>query len=258
MIPLALVAVPLVLFARLNQARGRVRIGLAVSDEWPDRFQFRRLPYDLAIARADADVLTFVPQDMPKIDTMLDEVDGLVLAGGEDVGYERYAGDPRSVRHVNPERDELELALLRKAEERDLPVLCICRGAQLLAAWAGGSLTSHRHDEELTQSHVTTFGSVARHSVSITPETRLAAVLGTKSLKVNSFHHFSITDPGRLQVTAREGTEGLIEAVELPGNRFVIGVQWHPELEAFYSRRHQALFNALVGAARLRREKSIP
>jgi putative glutamine amidotransferase len=252
-VPLALAALPMILFARFSQSRGRLRIGVSVSDQWQDRFQFRRLPYDLAIARANADVLTFVPNDPSDIDKMLDKVDGLVLAGGEDVGHKHYAGDPQSIRRVNPGRDELELALLNKALERKLPVLCICRGAQLLAVWAGGRLKGHHHDEELMRHHVSTFRRMARHSVSVVPGTRLHAILGCESLPVNSFHRYSITDPGRLVVTAMGGRD-MIEAVELPGERFVIGVQWHPELEAFYRRNHQALFNALVSAAHSRRK----
>jgi len=248
-ISLALTALPRIFHARFRCSPHKPCIGLAVSDDWPDRFEFRRLPYDLALARAGACVVTFRPQNFPELDKMLDSVNGLVLAGGEDVHPIFYGGDRHAAREVNRERDELELALLAKAGERGLPVLCICRGAQLLAVWAGGGLESHDNDLRAMKIHFSTFFSLARHRVSIKQGTRLYDILGNEPIRVNSFHHQAIVDPGALTVSAVT-VKGLIEGVELPGDRFVVGVQWHPELQAFYKPRQQALFSALINASR--------
>lgn len=241
---------PYVFYARWGLNPKRPWIGLAVSDRWPDRLEFRRCPYDIAIANAGANVLTFAPHQINQIDQMLDKVDGLVLAGGEDVDSQHYDGDPEMVRSSNPGRDKLELILMKKAVERGLPVLCICRGAQLLAVSAGGTLESHDHDDALMQNHVSTFYRLAKHKIRMEPDSRLCKILGNEtSLRVNSFHHQAITDPGSLRVTA-VAEDGIIEAVEEPGSRFVVGVQWHPELTAIISRRQQRLFDELVMASR--------
>ena len=248
-ISLALTALPKIFKARLGCTLNKPCIGVAISDHWPDRFEVRRLPYDLALARAGASVVTFRPDDFSELDHILDPINGLVLAGGEDVHPVYYGGDRNRAGRVNRERDELELALLEKASEKGLPVLCICRGAQLLSVWAGGSLESHDENTRMMTMHFSTFRRLARHRVSLTPHTKLFDILGNEPIRVNSFHHQTIVDPGALVVSAVT-VKGGIEGVELPGDRFVVGVQWHPELQAFYKPRQQALFSALVKAAR--------
>jgi len=244
-----LTAFPKIISARIGLREHRPCIGIAVSDAWPDRFQFRRLPYDLAIARARGNVCTFTPQDLPELDSKFACIDGLLLAGGEDVHPEHYGGDEDAVGKVNIERDELEMILLEEAARRRLPVLCVCRGAQLLAVWAGGRLESMDENTKMMKIHVSTLRRFARHRLCVKPGTRIFNILGDKPLKVNSFHHQTIIDPGKLHISAFT-TRGSIEGVELEGDRFVVGVQWHPEFQAIFNLRHQALFSALVAAAR--------
>jgi putative glutamine amidotransferase len=170
---------------------------------------------------------------------------GLVLTGGGDVDPQAYGeeADP-SVGGVNPVRDESERSLLAAALEADLPVLAICRGCQILNVELGGALHQHvpdvvGHDWHRTAPMV--FGEV---DVATEPGTRVAEVFGSAPTVLCS-HHQSVHELGRgLVPTARAG-DGVIEAVELPAARFVLGVQWHPE-----EGRDQRPFDALVEAAR--------
>ncbi len=148
---------------------------------------------------------------------------GLCLAGGADVEPALY-GEPRDPKTEEPdiERDRLECALLREALARDLPVFAICRGLQLLNAALGGKLT--QHVEGHSQRGVTD-----AHEVAIAPGSLLASILGASRYMVNSRHHqcASIAAPGF--VVSAVSPDGVIEALELPGKRFVLAVQWHPE-----------------------------
>lgn len=246
---LFLSAIPRVFHARVRFAGKVPAIGLAVSDAWPDRYQFRRLPYDLALARAGARVVTLVPSHLKRLDRMLEGIHGLVLAGGEDVHPKHSGAEGHKAFDTNLDRDIFELMLLDKAAEARLPVLCICRGAQLLAVWAAGRLESQDHNAGRMKGHFSTFRRRAWHHVDMQPGTRLWNIFGGKPVYTNSFHHQVIVDPGRLRIAAVTGKED-IEGVELPGERFVIGVQWHPELQAIFSDANQKLFNALVDEAR--------
>ena len=180
--------------------------------------------------------------------------DALVLPGGPDVEPSRYGADVRADCRVEPvpELDRVELQLLHWALDDDLPVLAICRGVQLLNVALGGTLwqdvvvegvAGDRHDHEEDRRALV-------HSLEIDPSSRRAAIAGTASMPVNSLHHQAIRDlaPG-LVVTARSG-DGLVEGVELPGRRFVLGVQCHPEeLTGGDAAWPRALFGALVDAA---------
>jgi len=246
---LFLSAMPRIFHARVRFGSKCPSIGLAVSDAWPDRYQFRRLPYDLALARSGARVVTLVPSHLKRIDRMLDGIHGLVLAGGEDVHSIHSGAEEHGSCDTNLDRDTFELALLDKAAEAGIPVLCICRGAQLLTVWAAGRLESQDHDAGRMKDHFSTVRRFAWHHVDMRPGTRLWNIFGDKPVYTNSFHHQVIIDPGRLRIAAVAGKEE-IEGVELPGERFVVGVQWHPELQAIFSDANQRLFRALVDEAR--------
>lgn len=246
---LFLSAIPRIFHARIRFGTRCPSIGLAVSDTWSDRYQFRRLPYDLALARAGARVVTLVPSHRKRFDRMLKGIHGLVLAGGEDVHPEHSGVKGFSCRDTNLDRDTFELMLLDRAAREHLPVLCICRGAQLLAVWAGGRLESQDHDALRMKDHFSTFRRFAWHHVEMRPGTRLWDIFGDKPVYTNSFHHQVIADPGHLKISAVAGKDD-IEGVELPDERFVVGVQWHPELQAVFSDVNQGLFHALVDEAR--------
>ena len=224
------------------------RIGLSLSDDWYDRSELNPAATGLALSRVGATVLNLHPQDLPRLDALLDQVDGLVLVGGmDDVAPALYGGDPSRAKFVQRERDDFEIELLRRAERRGLPVLALCRGAQLMAVAYGGKL--ERLEDAQAARHGLTLNSLAAHPVRTEPGTGLRALLGGESFTVSSTHSQGIADAGpRLQVAAR-ADDGLIEAVELPGPRFGVGLQWHPEWEPLSGERSLAPFRALVHSA---------
>jgi putative glutamine amidotransferase len=196
---------------------------------------------------------------------VLDRVDGLVLTGGLDVDPKEYGQkvEPASDVEVDAERDTLELPLIREAVRRDLPVLAICRGIQVLNVALGGTLIqdidmtragrqSWSHQQR--KSHPEAPLHAEMHHVQLAPGSRLRGIAGTDRLGVNTFHHQAIEKvaPG-LVVTARTedpGSQALIEAVEAPDCRWVLGVQWHPERMWRTAPAHRRLFTDLVEAAR--------
>lgn len=210
------------------------RIGLSLSEDWYDRTELNPAATGLALSRAGANVRNLEPRDLPDLDRLLDELDGLVLVGGMD------NVDPRRP------RDEFEIELLRRAERRGLPVLALCRGAQLLAVAHGGSVRPLTGEQG--RRHGISVHSLTAHEVILEPGTRLRELMGG-SFRVTSTHFQGIADAGRLRVAAR-ADDGVIEAVELPGPRFVVGIQWHPEWEPLAGERSLAPFRALVAAAR--------
>lgn len=233
-------------WARFGPPASAPRIGLSVSDIWYDATRINPAPYAAAIARAGGSVRTLSIGDDP--DRALDGLDALVLAGShEDVDPALFGGDPSRVWGVNRARDDFEQALLRRAEARGIPVLAICRGAQLLTVAYGGRLGTL--EGEAKSRHGATLHSLSAHAIRIEPGSRLAAPAGA----VSSTHFQAIVDPGpRLRVAAR-AEDGVIEAVELPGPRFCVGIQWHPELDSIRHSDALAPFRLLIEAARSRR-----
>lgn len=183
---------------------GGPRIGVVVSEAWFDVAGVNPAAYELAVVRAGGSAVRIRPEDP------LDGLSGLVLIGGGDV-------------------DPAEIDLLREAERRGLPVLAICRGAQALATAYGGTVEPLA--TELAARHRVSIRSLRAHEVRCEPGTRAAGVFGSDALRVSSTHALAVADPGpRLRVSARSD-DGVIEALELPGPRFVLGLQWHPEWE---------------------------
>ncbi|WP_051571278.1 gamma-glutamyl-gamma-aminobutyrate hydrolase family protein [Cryptosporangium arvum] len=158
-------------------------------------------------------------------DDVLDALDGLIVSGGVDVDPALYGAEPHpSTDAPQVDRDAGELLLIHGAFARDLPLLGVCRGAQLMAVARGGTLIQ---DLPLGV-HREVLGVFNQHPV--TPVGGLVAqLLGDAEFKVNAHHHQAVDDPGSLVVTAR-AEDGVVEAVEDPAMRFAVGVQWHPEL----------------------------
>lgn len=157
--------------------------------------------------------------------------DGLVLTGGDDIDPARYGEEPRpEVEMVDRGRDEMEFEVLGHALARDLPVLGVCRGHQLLNVHFGGTLYQDIGAQLGLGSHEqTTDWSQHHHTVRVTEGTRIQTCMGIDHFEVNSFHHQAVKDvaPG-LRVTA-SSEDGVVEALEADGHRWVMGVQWHPE-----------------------------
>jgi len=183
-------------------------------------------PYAQALRQAGME-----PVFMPASGLSLDGISGLMLMGGTDVNPARYGERPHPQTETPDDpRDQRELALIAEALERDVPILAICRGMQILNVQDGGTLIQHlepveRHREQPDDK------SLNAHPIEIVPETRLAEIAGGKLRReVNSRHHQSIGRLGRhLIVSATDPRDGVIEAIECPDKGFVVGVQWHPE-----------------------------
>jgi putative glutamine amidotransferase len=174
---------------------------------------------------------------------VLERLDALVLAGGSDVDPARYGAEPHpATSSIRPDRDEGELALLPAALERDLPILGVCRGMQLMTVAHGGTLQQHVPDVVGHDGHRPSPGVYGAHPVRLAPGSLAHRTLGDAT-SVSSYHHQGVASPGSLTVTGWSDDE-LIEAVEIPGHRFALGVLWHPEVGD-----DERLFAALVAAA---------
>jgi len=181
-------------------------------------------------------------------DQVLDLIDGLVLVGGADIDPAFYgqAAHEQTVETV-PERDACELALARAAIERDLPVLGICRGMQLLNVARGGTLLQHLPEHVGHGEHLRSIGSFdgADHDVSLRAGSLAASAAGETEQATKSHHHQGIDRLGEgFVVSGRSSLDDLPEAIELPDKRFVLGVQWHPEADVA-----SGVIGALVEAA---------
>ena len=187
--------------------------------------------------------------------TVLDEVDGLMLLGGHDVDPAIYGESPHPTFEPAADgRDAFEITLARTAVERDLPLLAICRGLQVLNVALGGSLVqdipTQVPDALVHSVRERPWGRVV-HPVRVSQGSRLASVLGDVIVEgrcdVNSRHHQSIKTIGSGLAPTAVSTDGIVEAAEYEGRAFCLGVQWHPE-NFWQTGRFQALFNAFVAA----------
>jgi putative glutamine amidotransferase len=182
-----------------------------------------------------------VPPDPDGAD-VIRALDGLVLAGGADIGPERYGETPGPLTDTRPDRDAGELPLARAALDADLPVLGVCRGMQMLAVAYGGRLHQHLPDVLGHDKHRPGTGLYGSHGARFLPGSRIDEIMAGDG-EVNTYHHQGVADPGGLVVTGW-ADDGVIEAVEDPARRFVLGVQWHPEADG-----DVRPFRALVAAA---------
>ncbi len=192
--------------------------------------------------------------DKAALRSAYEQLDGLLLPGGGDVDPVHY-GESRHAKCNEPsaERDNTELALARWAMEGGMPLLAICRGIQVLNVALGGSLFQDIQAQVPGAERHAWYPNYPRdrlsHTVSLTPEARLAHIAGESTLPVNSLHHQSVKDIAPGLVVTGHSPDGIIEAVEAPEHPFAIGVQWHPEELAGSDRRAQRLFEAFVEAS---------
>lgn len=175
-----------------------------------------------------------------------DGLDGLVIGGGDDIGAHLYGGEVTLDVRVDPQRDTLELELLDRFVPAGCPVLGICRGAQIVNVYLGGSLIS---DIYTAFEHVRKRRTVLpRKTVDVVEGSQLHDILKVRWCQVNSLHHQAIDRPGDgIEIVARD-RDGLVQAIESHRHAFLIGVQWHPEFLIF-NRPQQRLVRALVEAA---------
>jgi putative glutamine amidotransferase len=198
--------------------------------------------YVRAVTRAGG-VPLLVPPGAAYEET-LESVDGLIFSGGSDLDPELYGeqAHPETDGWVR-ERDDFELGLMQAALARDVPLLAICRGSQVLNVALGGDLEQHVPDRVQTNLHKETPGVFAEHDVAVLEGTRLASILGDRA-DVKSHHHQGYGELGSGLREAARAPDGTVEALEDPTRRFALGVLWHPE-----EGEDLALFEALVGEA---------
>ncbi|MQA28946.1 MAG: gamma-glutamyl-gamma-aminobutyrate hydrolase family protein [Luteitalea sp.] len=216
--------------------------------------------YRQAILHSVGDV-RIVDHSLP-VEAALEGLDGLMLTGGDDVAPVRYGEQKHSaVVEVQPERDDFEIALVKEARSRDLPILAICRGIQVMNVAFGGTLVqdipSQVNSGVEHRLEVPPHPSVAfAHEIWFEKDSLLGRLLGERlaeadSCEVNSRHHQAVKEVAAGFRVSATAPDGVIEAIEDPSARFCLGVQWHPE-NFFRTGEFRPLFEGFVEAARTR------
>jgi len=211
---------------------------------WEEQSAVVPLPYVRAVEHAGGRPLVVPPFD-DSIEETLDALHGLIFSGGGDLDPSTYGAEAHpATDKPKPWRDGPELALLAAALERDMPVLAICRGSQLLNVARGGDLVQHLPETVGHEGHKHQPGAFSEHGVSIEPQSRLGTLLGEHA-PVKSHHHQGMGTIGDGLRPVAWAEDGIVEGLEDPGKRFALGVLWHPEEGEDF-----ALFQGLVDEAR--------
>jgi putative glutamine amidotransferase len=220
-------------------------------DPWDEVVTMVQRTYPDAVQRAGALALVLPPDEaaVDSPDLLLDRIDGLLLAGGADVDPESYGADRHPETGITwLERDRFELALTRRAIERQIPVLGACRGMQILNIALGGTLHQDLPGVVGTDVHRHTPGVFGDHEVRLEPGSLAARAVGDDRTLVKSHHHQGLADLGEgLIATGWSTDDDLVEAVELRGEPYVLGVLWHPEQD-----EASRVIASLVEAARVK------
>jgi len=189
--------------------------------------------YAEAVQAANGLALLLPPDEVAaeQPDELLARLDALIVAGGVDVHPENYSAEPHpETRYADSRRDRFEIELSRRALGRGLPLLGVCRGMHVLNVALGGTLEQHLPDRVGDERHRPVPGEFAEHDVRLEPGSLAACAAGAEQLTVKSHHHQGVADLGQgLQASGFSDDDGEIEAVEVPDQRFVLGVLWHPE-----------------------------
>lgn len=193
-----------------------------------------------------------------EIESQLPELaDGVILTGGGDISPLAYGHEPKPYnKSIDPTRDALDLAVARAAMAHGIPLLCICRGIQVLNVACGGTLIQDIGAEvpNSLQHDIDCVDTVLAHTIDITPGSKFAAVMGGTTILTNSYHHQAIAEPGKGLTVVAKARDGIIEAVESSDGRPVLGVQFHPEEQSDSAALFPKLFEWVVEEARRHRE----
>jgi putative glutamine amidotransferase len=215
---------------------------------WEEESALVPADYTRAVERAGGRPL-LVPPSEDGVEETLDVLDAVIFSGGSDLDPAAYGQDPHpETSGVEEERDRAELGLLQAALARDMPVLAVCRGSQVLNVALGGDLVQHLPDVVGDHKHKHTPGVYADHDVELVAGTRLASLLGDHA-PIKSHHHQGFGRIGDGLCEAARAEDGTVEALEDPSRRFTLGVLWHPE-----AGEDMRLFEAFVAEARAYRE----
>jgi putative glutamine amidotransferase len=252
-----------------NSARTRARplIGVTTSEvrraetveptpegEPPRHEMALGLTYLRAIEATGGMPVVIPPLRMDLIEPLLDRMAGICLSGGPDLHPDAYGQEPdQHLGPTEPDLDRFELAIASAADQRDMPILAICRGTQALNVVRGGTLVQHLPDrfagaDEATPHRQRNPGNEPSHHVTVDPDSRLASTVDAAEMDVNSFHHQAIDRLGRDLVATAWAPDGTVEAIEDPSRSFLLGVQWHAELLVDRAEERE-LFRGFVEAA---------
>lgn len=204
------------------------------------------------LAAGGVPVMLPMTDDNDAVEAALSLCDGLILSGGHDVYPLNYGEEPhRALGEVCPERDAFDYELYRLAKEKDMPVLGICRGSQIIATAEGGSLYQDlsQMDDALkhSQGHSPAMPS---HHINVEKGSKLHEIVGEDRISVNSFHHQVVRDPGKSMTVTAKADDGATEAFENKDAKFVLAVQWHPEMMHAEDEHMFNIFKALVDSCR--------
>src|SRR5262245_28610644 len=220
---------------------------------WDREVDLLPAPYAAKIRAAGGIPLLLPPTDLdadPAAAETLDRLDALLLAGGSDLDPGAYGQEPHpTVAPTWPQRDRFEIALANEAIERELPLLAVCRGLQVLNVAHGGTLVQHLPDVLGNDRHVERQGYFSEHDVRLEPGSLAARAAGAELITVKSHHHQGVDELGKGLVATGWDDAGTIEAVELPDREFALGILWHPEEEDGVP----AVLSTLIEAASSRR-----
>ena len=194
-----------------------------------------------------------LPPDEENIEEILQRIDGVIMAGGGDIDPKHYNGNinhPMVVR-IDHERDAHEMRIIKlMAESKDKPVLCICRGMQLLNVTLGGTMTEHIPDIRDVDIHRDADGYWNDHDIDVVETSLLAKAMDTTKVQTVSGHHQAVDKIAPNLTIVASAPDGTVEGLELKGHPWMVGVQWHPERSAKDDVTQQKLFDVLVSLAR--------
>ena len=202
------------------------------------------LPIDyIEIVEAAGGVPVIIPPTESS-EEIVERIDALIISGGPDLDPSSYGHKENGSIDYSLEQDDSEFRIVKEAINRDMPILGICRGMQLMSVLHGGFMHQHLDSTADFKEHGKYWGEFSEHKVCVEKNSLLENLMG-KMINVNSYHHQGLANAGSLSITGYSEHDNLIEAVERPDLKFFLGVQWHPERI-----EHLALFTALVEAAR--------
>lgn len=224
-----------------------------------DEFYSTPAQYVDAVRRAGG-IPFLIPPGGDDWDAVLQLVDGVIITGGTDIDPAEYKGntDNPNLHPADKERDAADLSLAKHLmQEKQTPLLCICRGIQVLNVAAGGTLYEHILDIRDEDIHRSPEGVWAMQDVTVEADSLTAQVMGTTQVHTTSGHHQSLKDIGDGLRVVGTAPDGIVEAVEMPDHPWLIAVQWHPEVTAMKDDTQQALFDELVTQAKQRKQAKL-
>jgi len=226
-------------------------IGLTTYGRSADNRYALPAEYVDAVRRAGGVPVLIAPGET-RLQELLEAVDALILSGGGDIDPDAYGGKRHAANYgIDAERDALEIELARHIVFTELPTLGICRGAQILNIAHGGTLIEHLPDEIGEQVlHRAPPREPIAHGIRLQPHSRLAQILGRVEFEAVSWHHQAPREVASGFTITGHAPDGTVEAIEMPTHRWLIAVQWHPELTAASDPLQQRIFDAFVDAAR--------